>query len=378
MMNVTAYLKESDNFLGNSVLASTCSNSNSEQASVSSNSREDQVPIVPNDEEQYWPSTPRSLSDEERFWPSSPVTCSREDREYSYDDDNTPATPCSVDTACYENEDINFDWREVCGPNFMEEAAALGLIVPTAVEEIPNPQMQANFATNVFCPIDCDLGKKMSAGACMAVSLSDPTTDEPPAVMTERLFAAVVDDDFVAVRNLLLLGADPNAVSSFGTHILFRTVIKGKDSAIVKLLLAMGADPRFVDGSGNQVLHAWARSTSTNRRYLLDIGRALILAGADLDAPRHGDFMTPLHYVATRFNSRAGWLDFHKAQLLVRFGANIHAEMNDGRRPADSIKSWGHSVAAKRFLELLNSGIPHSGLPGSWVVCDDRHCEWCQ
>lgn len=210
----------------------------------------------------------------------------------------------------------------------------------------------------------------------VGLALPPSRLEEPAHVLVDRLFDAISRDDFSGVRALLCMGINPNVFTPKGTHVLFRAVIKAKEPAIVKLLLAAGADTRASDEVGNQVLHFWTRASTSNQDHSLEIGRALILAGADPNAARHDDGMTPLHNAVLRFNGRRGWHDFHRALLLVREGAEITAKTKLNQIPCNMVLP-SNRVAWGRMMELLATGVFPGSEPGSWPVCDTPDCKWC-
>jgi len=189
----------------------------------------------------------------------------------------------------------------------------------------------------------------------------------------EDLFDIVSRNDLPALRDILASPVDVNECTAKGSHVLFRAVIKARELDMIHMLLNAGADPRSTDDKGNQVMHFWARAT-VGRNYLLEMGRSLLLAGADVNAQRFNDGMSPLHHVVVGHNNRRGWLDFHKALMLVRHGANIHLRTHIGQLPLNLVNVDGRA-ATRKLVELLQYGIPEGG--GGWPHCEQAECIWC-
>lgn len=195
---------------------------------------------------------------------------------------------------------------------------------------------------------------------------------EPQSVLVARMFDAISRDDFAEVHRLLRAGTNPNVFTSKGTHVLFRAAARATNPAIVTLLLGAGANPRASDAAGNEVLHFWSRARKTRRDHDLHIGRALILAGANTNASRKNDGMTPLHHVVVRFNGRRGWGDIQRALLLVSMGADIAAQTTSGQTPRDLLRP-GFSVSGERLAELLRQGVASAAAPRSLPACAAPH-----
>jgi len=189
----------------------------------------------------------------------------------------------------------------------------------------------------------------------------------------EELFDVVSRNDIPELRALLDSKVDVNECTAKGSHVLFRAVIKARELDMVHMLLNAGADARCTDEKGNQVMHFWARAT-VGRNHLLDMGRALLLAGADINAQRFNDGMSPLHHVVVGHNNRRGWLDFHKALMLVRHGANIYLRTHVGQLPLSLVSVDGRA-ATKKLIQLLQCGFQEGRT--DWPRCDHVGCAWC-
>jgi len=182
----------------------------------------------------------------------------------------------------------------------------------------------------------------------------------------------VSNNDIQGVRRLISSSIDVNECTARGSHVLFRAVIKAREPDIVQLLLSAKADVRAQDVRGNQVMHFWARAT-VGRNNLLDIGRSLLDARVTINAQRADDGMSPLHHVTVAHNNRRGWLDFHKALLLVRSGADICLFTQKGQLPCDLISMDGRA-STKKLMQLLTSGVTSQN---TWPRCDYEGCPWC-
>lgn len=199
----------------------------------------------------------------------------------------------------------------------------------------------------------------------------EPSIVAPQEIMAGRLFDAISNHDIIAVDALLRSGADPNAFTSKGSNALFRAVSKAKKADLVKLLLHAGANATLADAGGNEVLHFWARGTTNNYSIALEIGKLLLQAGADCNAARLSDGMTPLHHIVVHFNGRRGWMDFHKASLLVRYGASVRAKTVDNKQPIHMIRP-NKRPETQRLRELVN---PESSCV--MAVCNLPTCRFC-
>lgn len=190
-----------------------------------------------------------------------------------------------------------------------------------------------------------------------------------PSTLNEQLFAAITQSDVKATRDLVRI-ADVNMCTSGGMHILFYALMKVSEPEIIQLLISAGADVHHTDANGNRALHHWARAVRA-RKGLLDIGLALAQAGADVNAQRSSDGISPLHLVVIGHNNRRGWLDFHKAAFLVKRGAMTNLETQRGQLPSNLLK-YDRRSATLSLVQLLTAGhaktLPH---------CSGEACRWC-
>jgi len=190
------------------------------------------------------------------------------------------------------------------------------------------------------------------------------------AALADQLFDVVSSNDVVALQELVDQGVDVNKVTAKGSHVLFRAVIKARQLDVVNLLLQARSNLHVRDEKGSQVMHFWARAT-VNRNFLLDMGKALLNSRADVNAQRSHDRMTPLHNTVVGHNNRRGWLDFHKALMLVRHGADVHLTTSTGQRPLHLVHTDGRA-ATKKLLLLLSSPCREY-----WPTCGQVDCPWC-
>jgi len=210
----------------------------------------------------------------------------------------------------------------------------------------------------------------MLPSASAIVTMTSATT------LADALFNMVSHSDVHGVKRLLSLGVDINASTAGGSRVLFRAVMKARDPELVQFLLSAAADVRACDDKGNQVMHFWARAT-VGRQHLLETGKALLYASADVNAQRAQDCMTPLHHIVVSHNSRRGWFDFHKALFLARCGADIRLATSAGQFPCNLVNMDGRG-STKRLLQLLTAGVQRISSGTMWPRCEVESCPWCQ
>jgi len=209
----------------------------------------------------------------------------------------------------------------------------------------------------------------MMPSAGSMVTMTSATT------VADTLFNMVSNNDVQGVKQLLSHRANINACTAHGSYVLFRAVIKARDPKLVQLLLSSGANVQACDNKGKQVMHFWARAT-VGRHHLFEIGRCLVLARADINAQRAGDGMSPLHHIVVAHNSRRGWLDFHKALLLVRCGANIRLTTSENQFPCNLLTLDGRG-STRKLLQLLTTGVQFISTGCTWPRCETGGCPWC-
>lgn len=192
--------------------------------------------------------------------------------------------------------------------------------------------------------------------------------------LEKGLFEAVNNDNVNLAMLFIAKGADVNMITTGCKHLLFFAIMKVRDPEIINLLLRAGADVHYTDATGNRVMHFWARAARA-RNELLTIGEALVMAGAAVNVQRHTDGMTPLHLAAVGHNGRRGWLDFHKAACLVRWGASTQLKTWQGQLPLHLV-NVNQRAATQRLCErLMHDGIIAAKF--AQPTCNQAGCRWC-
>eukprot|EP00927_Polykrikos_kofoidii_P021245 TRINITY_DN20174_c0_g3_i1.p1 TRINITY_DN20174_c0_g3~~TRINITY_DN20174_c0_g3_i1.p1 ORF type:complete len:612 (-),score=83.41 TRINITY_DN20174_c0_g3_i1:106-1941(-) len=184
---------------------------------------------------------------------------------------------------------------------------------------------------------------------------SDSYTSYTTTASAEDLFNAVTEGNLENIRHVIANMRDINEPTTFGSHILSRAVMKADNVEILRLLLDAGADVHASDVRGNSVMHFWARATGSMER-LLPIGNMLLAAGADVNAQRSMDGVTPLHHVIGAQAKRKGQICFQKARFLLDNGADTGARLDGtGERPIDLLSTSSQSESTRRVRCLLES-----------------------
>ena len=182
------------------------------------------------------------------------------------------------------------------------------------------------------------------------------------------------------VRELLDMGADPNARAQHGRTPLFRAARSGHAEA-VKMLIEAGADPNATTRkSGETPLteavynDIWASSDNTEAiKALLEAGadpnvktsnggftplhtaarggseeavRLLLEKGANPNA-RHGNGWTPLHLAASPLSLAEVRGNVEAVKLLIKAGADPKARDNDGQTPRHIARMAGSTEIAE-------------------------------
>ncbi|MDR1260954.1 MAG: ankyrin repeat domain-containing protein [Rickettsiales bacterium] len=114
-----------------------------------------------------------------------------------------------------------------------------------------------------------------------------------------------------------------------GRTLLYYAVWKGNLKA-VKFLAGKGANVHVENTYGAKLIHA-----ATLEREYQEIIEFLLSKGIDIDGASKENGHTPLH--CTAHAGKLGVVEF-----LIRKGANIYAEDNDGKTPSDLARKQGH------------------------------------
>ena len=137
------------------------------------------------------------------------------------------------------------------------------------------------------------------------------------ALPKEPLVQAASEGDLKAVKQLLALGADANALDK-ATHTTALAEAVGQGSAeIVSALIGAGADVNLRDGSRQTALMSLGEDASP------DIARALLSAGAKVNLKdNEGD---------TALTLAAGRVNVDVLRVLIDAGAKVNAKNDEGQ-----------------------------------------------
>lgn len=155
-------------------------------------------------------------------------------------------------------------------------------------------------------------------------------------------------------------------------HLLFHSVMKAHRDQVERLVSSV--DIAAADNKGNSAMHFWARST-ISEVHLIPLGEFLLNAGADINAQRGTDGMTPLHFVVLAHNNRRGWWDFHKARFLIQRGASVAQVTAHGQTPLDLLRVDMRG-STQELLRLLRPAI-RSSVQADLPACRVTNCVWC-
>ena len=148
-------------------------------------------------------------------------------------------------------------------------------------------------------------------------------------------FFGINPKSMAVVRFLLAQGADVTVQDKYGESVLFRL---GDSPEMVAEMVARGADVNVQNNQGETPLHHVIR---TRRIRCVE---ALLKAGAQSGKKNHKG-AAPLHYAT------AGDPSPEMVELLLRHGADVNAEMQDGRRPIDNAIQQG----SDKVVQLLKA-----------------------
>ncbi len=139
-----------------------------------------------------------------------------------------------------------------------------------------------------------------------------------------------------------LVGRNPGLVQ--GRHAGGRTLLHdaagAASLATVELLLGLGADPNAVDAGGHAPLYCLGNERSTGGD---DVARALVRAGAEVDAAGGVQRCTALHMAARRGNVEV-------ARALLDCGATVDARDRRGDTPLRRAVNLGQIEVAEALL----------------------------
>ena len=110
---------------------------------------------------------------------------------------------------------------------------------------------------------------------------------------------------------------------------------------VVELLLSLGAPVNEVSRNPSELRPLHSAVAHRQPQVALEISRALIAAGADVNATQHGGW-TPLHAAALHGN-------LPLVRLLLEAGAKSGAKNDTGQTPADLARTKNH----KEVIALL-------------------------
>ena len=168
-----------------------------------------------------------------------------------------------------------------------------------------------------------------------------------------RLVAAARAGDARLVRTLLSEGASPNAREALNGHGPLHQAARADALEVVDILLAAGADPSAPDGQGvTPLMHAADLG-------VLDAGRRLLAAGAEVNAQHDPDGNTALtHLVGGLFRRRmtgeasgTGSDPIGFARLLLEHGADPNLENSSGDEPLKAVVAMQDEALLQLLLQ---------------------------
>ncbi|KIY04223.1 uncharacterized protein Z520_00917 [Fonsecaea multimorphosa CBS 102226] len=165
------------------------------------------------------------------------------------------------------------------------------------------------------------------------LSLSS-TVDAKNSYGNTALHLAIGQGSSEMICSLLELGADPNAMDRYGMKALHRAA-QGVDINVLRIFLQLTDD---IDTRANDGVTPLLLATD------LGIVKALLAAGANINA-RHGqNGYTPLHFAAKESSQQV-------VEILVERGADINARSNTGRTPLWEAAFAGIAPNVRLLLE---------------------------
>lgn len=154
------------------------------------------------------------------------------------------------------------------------------------------------------------------------------------AQTTADLLKAIEQDDEKSLREALLRGANPNAMTEEGIPLISHAMIKGANKSVRYLLISKKLDVNVQDLRGDTPLMV---ASMLNRSEWV---AALLSKGADLN---HSGKWTPLHYAAASGGVKA-------MSMLIEAGADLNAFSPNGTTPLMMAAREGKADAVRLLL----------------------------
>ena len=189
----------------------------------------------------------------------------------------------------------------------------------------------------------------ISSSPSISLGQSDDQTSVKKA-NDEKLFDAISKQDWRAVNQLLLRGADPNAVSEINSLSPLHHAVSELQLETVNLLLKKGAKADAVNNDGETALHfgIYAGESKDQPRLNL-IFKALLKAGANPNA-MDDDGETVLTEAVTRSETGIAIV-----QTLIEGGADPNRSNRFGETAAQVLRDLQRDDARLRFLLPLTA-----------------------
>jgi ankyrin repeat protein len=154
------------------------------------------------------------------------------------------------------------------------------------------------------------------------------------AQTTADLLKAIEQDDEKSVREALLRGVSPNALTEDGVPLISYAMIKGANKSVRFFLLSKKLDVNVQDLRGDTPLMV---ASMLNRSEWV---AALLSKGADLN---HSGKWTALHYAAASGGVKA-------MSMLIEAGADLNAFSPNGTTPLMMAAREGKTDAVRLLL----------------------------
>ncbi|UPK95713.1 hypothetical protein LCI18_006648 [Fusarium solani-melongenae] len=177
-----------------------------------------------------------------------------------------------------------------------------------------------------FAPLHWAVWKENMAAFQTLITASANVNQQTSHGRETPLHFACMDHDVDMVQTLLDLGASISLIDSdkwtplhYATNQIWG---QQKELDVVQILLDAHADPNYQDGEGSTPLHFLFDNQDVDLDHVAALARALINAGADLEAKNIFE-RTVLLYTCTK--------TCKNVPLLIDLGANVKAVDDDGR-----------------------------------------------